>query len=382
MDKCPKSNGKPKSNSRTINGKKSHDSGTNGKDFSSEGSVKIPSYQQILKVKEDCLKYLNTIQHLTDMIAPLLASDTKNSGTESNESSMKPFRLTRSSTRLGITPKSQAQLLSPKPNNSKISISPNHQRQTRNKSKSPKSRKLMSGTRLPPKNKENTSRVHENVENEIELSTEKMKCKLNFGNKQKGNNKTHTKGKNDSISKKIKKSNNGSYDKYGIYMPSHQDMLNQKESCDNYNDVVQSLMRLVVPLPEVQINPLNNQVCAVKALNCKSMTIEKLIAAYRNNKQYLEGIIDGTIPSERHEKFKSVVSREELTFNTSMIVFSNEQKQILASKLCERFGVGSSCSNYYFKVLLPELCLKIFMDEHSMSREQAIEYLDCYPVDM
>ncbi|KAK9679377.1 hypothetical protein QE152_g40081 [Popillia japonica] len=218
------------------------------------------------------------------------------------------------------------------------------------------------------------------VDSPNKSSVGKTKRKLDFNKleKESGDQLSNISNKKSLEPKKC----SNSFRKYGIYVPSYQDILNEKEKYDKYAELVESLTKMVVPLPEIKMHDYDRQPRKIKVLNCKHLSKEDLFRAYEKNIKYLDDIISGNSFSERHEKYKSVAAREELTYNTSMITFTNEQKQLLVTDLCEKYGETSALSDYYFKVLLPELCLKIFMDEHSMSREAATEYLDCYPVEV
>ncbi|KAK5639046.1 hypothetical protein RI129_011538 [Pyrocoelia pectoralis] len=126
---------------------------------------------------------------------------------------------------------------------------------------------------------------------------------------------------------------------------------------------------------------------AIPMLDCKHITKEELEMQLEKHYQFVHDIFHAISKSERHEKYKDrkyhsmSSSQDSLTYNTSMITFSYEQKEIMLSYLYKKFDNNEfhTQTDYFFKVLLPELCTKIFMDIHNMSKDEAVAYLDRRP---
>lgn len=120
-------------------------------------------------------------------------------------------------------------------------------------------------------------------------------------------------------------------------------------------------------------------------IDCTHMTNQELKEAFDRNLPYLLDIYNGTRYSSRHEQYFSeqltdIFSTNSLMCSSSLSIFNGEQKLYLAKKIAKNFKDLESNTQYYFKVLLPDICLKIFMDEHNMTQEEAINYLDNKPV--
>lgn len=120
-------------------------------------------------------------------------------------------------------------------------------------------------------------------------------------------------------------------------------------------------------------------------LDCKHLTLEEITQYFKKNTTFLTDIMSGKHFSKRHNEFKQKHLQKcqfHLTASLSMIVFSFEQIHKMANLMSEQFDPDNQNKDeYFFKVLIPELCLKIFMDTHKMSEEEAVNYLQNRPCD-
>lgn len=177
-------------------------------------------------------------------------------------------------------------------------------------------------------------------------------------------------------SKGSSKKSSASFQKYGMLIPSYEDILKEREECDKYHALICSLEKLISPTEDIKLD-ISDDDPSEECKDCKHMTTDAIVSAFERNLDYLNKIRDGTIYRKRHELFKKTITNNGLIYNTSMILFKDEHKDMLIKKLCKQYGDDDlSSSDYYFKVLLPELCLKIFMDEYSMTHEEAVRYLN------
>lgn len=172
------------------------------------------------------------------------------------------------------------------------------------------------------------------------------------------------------------------FKRYGVIVPSIEEMLAEKSNLVSYKRHVEEAQMIAEPVfvwptlpkPEPFSEPM---------LDCKNLTPDELTEQFKLNVGFLAGIHAGKSFSERHQRYHNAsqwrhkFTLNDLTYNTSTIVFSFEQVDHLATLIDKRFP---DQSKYVFQVLLPELCLKIFMNQHDMSKLQAKKYLDKRPV--
>jgi len=183
--------------------------------------------------------------------------------------------------------------------------------------------------------------------------------------------------------KEFKRTTSGSFDKYGISTPSVEEILEYQKNLESQLKCIDDFDAQYEPQECVEFNIEEPK--ALVMLDCKHLTNEEINKAFDENYQYVYDIFHGIRHSARHERFKKENVQDQFTskdlkYNTSTITFSDEQKQLLLSRLDKKFNQDEIlCSNttrYFFKVLLPELCTKIFMDVHNMTFEEATKYLD------
>lgn len=112
-------------------------------------------------------------------------------------------------------------------------------------------------------------------------------------------------------------------------------------------------------------------------LDCKQLTLEEIKKYFEKNICLLMNIMSGEHYCKRHSDFKQkhLQNLDYLTVSFSMIAFSFEQVHKMANLMSECFDPENKKDEYFFKVLIPELCLKIFADVHNMSEEEAADYL-------
>ncbi|KAF2905099.1 hypothetical protein ILUMI_01083 [Ignelater luminosus] len=188
--------------------------------------------------------------------------------------------------------------------------------------------------------------------------------------------------------KTFKRNTSGSFAKYGLHIPSFEDIIESQKKYDNHQQYLDKLDEMNYSQESLELN-IDEPCGTTVTLNCKHLTNEEIRKAFEQNKGYIYNIFNGSTYSERHERFqkenpKDQFTTKDLKYNTSMLVFTYEQKEELLSYLYKYFdsdsGLGSN-NQYFFKVLLPELCLKIFMDVYNMNYDEANEYLEKMPIE-
>lgn len=190
--------------------------------------------------------------------------------------------------------------------------------------------------------------------------------------------------------KKLKRSvPSESFRKYGVTLPSVEEILKEQEDLAAYKNQIESFKDIdekIFELPFFVKDLKDTQVANENILGCKHLSIHDIEEAFCENLDYVSDIFHGKRYSERHEIFfEANVRNYELTvndlrYNTSTIVFSFEQKEHLLALLKKEFDSEDKWTLYFFQVLLPELCLKIFMDTHAMAYDEAVKYLDTRPI--
>ncbi|CAH0560248.1 unnamed protein product [Brassicogethes aeneus] len=189
--------------------------------------------------------------------------------------------------------------------------------------------------------------------------------------------------------KPIKLTRTDSFEKYGVLMPTLDDILEDKKKLDTQKQKLQEARQIEdisLDLTFSLNKSADNEVGKENILGCKHLTNPELTDLFNKNKCYLSEIISGEKYSERHSRFhnynvKYDLTTKDLTYNTSMIVFSHDQIEHMMNLLSENFDPDDKLTQYFFKVLLPEFCTKVFMDVHNMSQEETLMYLETRPLD-
>lgn len=192
---------------------------------------------------------------------------------------------------------------------------------------------------------------------------------------------------------RIKKSatkNNELYKKYGVVIPTIEEILQEQKELEHYKSQLSSFHIMNEPSLEVfspaQYLEEKLDQCH-QILDCKHLSLSEISVAVNSNLKYLKDIMDQKVFNKRHELFYDVdrkpltLSTKDLTYNTSMILFTYDQTEYMLTKLKKYLDPDDKLTNYFFQVLLPELCLKIFMDCHKMCYKDAINYLDTRPIE-
>lgn len=217
---------------------------------------------------------------------------------------------------------------------------------------------------------------NENCEPPISSANTKSKSESVNSSKNKSNQKANTRVKKS-------KDDDDSCSRYkNIRLPSlkdivqYEELLRKEKACLEYFDSLHCSQK------SIELSDIDTEEDVV--LDCKHLTPSELTACYQSNFKYTSDIFHGKRHNERHERFrkmekvKEAFTERDLRYNVSMISFTFEQKEHLLDMLHEDFveeTMGGN-SQYFCKVLLPELCLKIFMDTHRMDNEEAVEYLE------
>ncbi|KAB0795014.1 hypothetical protein PPYR_11853 [Photinus pyralis] len=180
-------------------------------------------------------------------------------------------------------------------------------------------------------------------------------------------------------SRSLQRHPSGSFQKYGVILPTYEEALLHKQKLE---EMKQAIADFDVSNDSISDFELDfEEPKPIEILDCKHLNDEQLEEELKLNHQYLYDIVHGIRKSERHDKFmnamyKTGTKTDDLTHNTSMITFTFEQKRLLLKYLSKKFGDNTQ---YFFKVLLPELCTKIFMDTHNMTYSEAVSYLNSRP---
>lgn len=186
-----------------------------------------------------------------------------------------------------------------------------------------------------------------------------------------------------------KRARSDSIERYGVGLPTFQEILAYGKEVDKMKESIEFIDALdLQPEPTFDFKMDEHKSTPIPVLDCKHITNEELEMQLERHYQFVYDIFHAISKSERHEKYKHKkyhsmsLSQDSLTYNTSMITFTYEQKEIMLSYLYKKFDNQEfhTQTDYFFKVLLPELCTKIFMDIHNMSKDEAVAYLDRRPV--
>lgn len=174
--------------------------------------------------------------------------------------------------------------------------------------------------------------------------------------------------------------------KYGVILPTVEEILQEKKDLEVYKNQLEAFQ----DINEYNILSLNKGKQCLEVteeiLDCKHLSLKHISKFVRKNLAFLKDIMCGRVFNERHERFSDkykkplTLSTKDLTYNTSMILFTYEQTEYMISKLQKYLDPEDKLTHYFFQVLLPELCLRIFMEEHNMNYEQAVMYLDSRPI--
>lgn len=175
-------------------------------------------------------------------------------------------------------------------------------------------------------------------------------------------------------------------------VPKVEDILLSMEKENKFKQIQElidkSSHKFINNLPEKKVDE-NEKNERNKVYNCKHLTQKNLERMFQKNVEFLDNIFHGKVYNERHELFQqgSLLNNftdNDLRVNETTSVFTDEQLIYIVSLFRNRYDNGNiyKYSDYYFKVLLPEFCLKTFMDYHYQfkKKETAMEYLKSLPV--
>lgn len=175
------------------------------------------------------------------------------------------------------------------------------------------------------------------------------------------------------------------FKKYGVIVPSIDEIMADQKHLSSYKIQVEEAQTLKEPTFKMPSSPEKGKDDEVY-LDCKHLTLEDISEQFKKNILDLSNIMKGQTPSDRHRRYydkKNHVNKfteKDLTYSTSTIVFTFEQLDHMITLMQEEFDPEGDRTCYFFKVLLPELCLKIFMDIHHMNKREANGYLNNRPV--
>lgn len=193
--------------------------------------------------------------------------------------------------------------------------------------------------------------------------------------------------KNKKCSKNKSLVKNNSFETYGVLMPSTSEIMREKEDLEDLKRELDGLGEIEdIPLDLSFSLDVSQEKAKETVLGCAHLTNKQLRKYFKKNKSYLANIITGEQCSERHDRFYNYktsydLTPRDLTYNTSTILFTYDQQEYLMCLLCDEFDKENKLTQYFFKVLLPEFCTKIFMDVHKMKYDDAVKYLDTRPIE-
>lgn len=214
-------------------------------------------------------------------------------------------------------------------------------------------------------------------ENSTVASTSNKKEKSEFAAKKfkplKVATKKQEKKKNDLLCKDV------------VIIPSYEKIMADIRKYDEYREMVQKLVKFD---DSIFIKPMSNdcllpKVSDVKALDCKHLSFEQLKASFKSHKDLLRDIFIGARYNKSHELFETMGRQQKANVNAgaTFLTLTQEQIDYLLDLLKAEFDPKTNRLLYFFQVLLPHLCLLIFMDEHKMSEKEAKLYFDKMPIE-
>lgn len=193
--------------------------------------------------------------------------------------------------------------------------------------------------------------------------------------------------KDKTIQKKQKQSE--TFKKYGVIVPSLDEIVADQTKFVTYKIQVEEAQALREPTFKMPFSPEKmNHLEEEGSLDCKHLPLTAITNYFNDDLPFLRDIINGKQFSDRHKRYlnknlnkNNYLTANDLTYNTSTIVFTFEQLDHIISLMHTEFDPEEKETAYFFKVLIPELCLKIFMKTHNMNKRKAIKYLEIRPLE-
>ncbi|XP_066156434.1 uncharacterized protein [Euwallacea fornicatus] len=185
------------------------------------------------------------------------------------------------------------------------------------------------------------------------------------------------------------------FKKYGVIVPSLEEILAEQKQIREYKKQVQQVMQLKKPnlsalttlTNERRSDRIRLQVSDAIGLNCLHLTLEQIALYFNKHVSDMKKIIDKKFPSERHKNCcleKNAVPQNisylDLEYTSRSMVFTFDQVDHMATLITTHFDSEDISTKHLFQVLIPELCFKIFMDVHKMDKQQAKSFFDKRPV--
>lgn len=174
------------------------------------------------------------------------------------------------------------------------------------------------------------------------------------------------------------------YDENGVVMPTFEKIMADIAEYDEHKAKVLKVTRFDSsifdkPIPSL-LPPKPNQ---EKTLTCKHCSLEKISDHFGTHKNELKDIFNGRKYNKGHKLYQRWNSRKpnDDTNLSSLLLFSQEQIDHSLDMLKAEFDKENNKLHYFFKILLPEFLILIFMNEHKMNRDEAMLYLNKMPID-
>lgn len=117
-------------------------------------------------------------------------------------------------------------------------------------------------------------------------------------------------------------------------------------------------------------------------LDCLHITEQQVRQGVLNNIDYLRQVNSGEVWNKRHDAFFNAHLNGHIMLEVSQLInveistcifsFANDKINLMLKMLHDEFG---NQALYNFMVLLPEVCIRIFMDVHGMSYGEVTAYI-------
>lgn len=125
---------------------------------------------------------------------------------------------------------------------------------------------------------------------------------------------------------------------------------------------------------------------AEATLNCYHLTEQQVRHGVIDHIVEARQICSGSMWNKRHEMFYNAHASEHMLeeigqilsmeTTTCIYAFEDDKIRLILNMLRAEFG---NQAMYNFLVLLPELCLRIFMDVHNMTYDEVVHYIENRP---
>ncbi|XP_074658693.1 uncharacterized protein LOC141911569 [Tubulanus polymorphus] len=129
----------------------------------------------------------------------------------------------------------------------------------------------------------------------------------------------------------------------------------------------------VITIEPDRVDEMMMHIRAVKEVS--QLEAQQISYLVTKNEQYLRSIFQGKIKCRRHEDYKNGgKDRRNLTYQVPVTLYSEDQGDCIMEQLLHMFcQTHMKYMDYVFRVLFPEILVKIYMEVHQTSHELAEE---------